>query len=236
MINNYKIAGLHVAMETFGRTERQAQPYLCECEQMADITVCSNRKAIMELFPGASEDIAEYLSTGINFYRKLLDYDGFMLHASAVVVDEKAYLFSANSGTGKSTHTKLWLEYFGSRAYILNDDKPALRLIDGKWYAFGTPWSGKEDISVNTCAEVAGIAVVKRAEKNSIEPYVGTSAIFDIFSQVTRPRSYELREKSMNLLGKLISDVPIWKLSCNMELEAAKIAYQAMSAEKEVNR
>lgn len=233
MPNKYRIAGVLVAMNTFGRTERQAIPYLCESDQKEDIIVCSDRKAVIEKFPHVSEDMAEYLSTGFDFYRKLLNYDGFMMHASAVVVDGKAYLFSAKSGTGKSTHTKLWLQYFGERAYILNDDKPALRLMDGKWYAFGTPWSGKDDNSVNTCVELAGIAVVKRADENAIEPYTGISAIFDIFTQVTRPKPHELREKTMNLLSKLITDVPIWKLNCNMEMEAAEIAYKAMCAENE---
>ena len=231
MINKYKIAGLIVSMKTFGRTERQAIPYLCECSQKEDITICSDREAVIGKYPETSVDMAEYLSTGFDFYRKLLNYDGFMLHASAVVVDEKAYLFSAACGTGKSTHTKLWLQYFGNRAYILNDDKPALRLIDGKWYAFGTPWSGKDDNSVNTRVELAGIAVIKRAEKNTIEPYDGPKAIFDIFTQVTRPKTYELREKTMNLLSKLISDVPIWKLNCNMEIEAVEIAYNTMNLE-----
>lgn len=233
MINKYRIAGLLVAMESFGRTEKQSMAYLYKSDQMEDITVRSNRKALTDMFPDVSEDMAEYVSTGLNFYNQLLNYDGFMLHASAVVIDEKAYLFTANSGTGKSTHTELWLKHFGDRAYILNDDKPALRLMEGKWYAFGTPWSGKYDISVNTGVELAGIAVVKRAEKNTIEPYTGTSAVIDIFTQVNRPKSYELREKLMNLLSELIKDIPIWKLNCNMDMEAADIAYNAMSAENE---
>ena len=72
-----------------------------------------------------------------------------LLHSSAVVVDGYAYLFSADSGTGKSTHTGLWKQHFGDRAYIINDDKPAIRKVDGEWYVFGTPWSGKTDTSVN---------------------------------------------------------------------------------------
>ncbi len=233
MKNKYRIAGLLVEMESFGRTQKQAIPYLCDSEQTEDITVRSNIKVVKDIFSDVSDDMAEYLSTGSNFYSQLLNYDGFMLHSSAVVVDGKAYLFSANSGIGKSTHTQLWLKYFGDRAYILNDDKPALRIMNGKWYAFGTPWSGKDDMSVNAGVELAGIAVLERAEKNEIEPYSGKSAIFDILSQANRPKSYEMREKLLALIGRLMTDIPIWKLKCNMEMEAAEIAYNVMHTGQE---
>lgn len=233
MKKKYKIADLVIDMESSGRTEKQAKPYLCDDKCMVEFTVCANHKAVIDNNPNISEDDAIYLSTGASFYRQLLNYSGFMLHASAVVVDEKAYLFSANSGTGKSTHTSLWLKYFGERAYILNDDKPALRCINGKWYAYGTPWSGKNDVSVNAGVEVAGIAVLERAEANGIERYTGIRAVFDVFSQTNRPKAYELREKLMNLLGKLIQDVPVWKLKCNMSIEAVQIAYDAMCLEQD---
>lgn len=232
MKNKYKIAGLLIEMESFGRIAEQAIPYLCESDQMVNFTVRSNIKYVQDKYPEASDDMAEYLSTGSDFYAQLLNYNGLMLHSSAVVVDGKAYLFSARSGTGKSTHTNLWLQHFGERAYILNDDKPALRKMDGKWYAFGTPWSGKYDMSVNTGVELAGIAMLERAENNEIASYSGTRAIFDIFTQVNRPKEYERREKLLSLIGHLINDVPVWKLKCNMEIEAAEIAYQAMYAGK----
>lgn len=226
----YKIAGLIVAMDSFGRTQNQAMPYLCDENEIEEIYVTSNITAVQKKHPEISDDDAEYLSTGWDFYCQLLNYDGLMLHSSAVVVDGKAYLFSANPGTGKSTHTNLWLKYFGERAFILNDDKPALRMIDGKWYAFGTPWSGKYDISVNTGVELAGISVLERGEINEIVPYSGTRAIFDVYSQVNRPKDFESREKLMTLIGRLINDIPVWKLKCNIDMEAAEIAYKAMCA------
>ena len=128
-----------------------------------------------------------------------------------------------------STHTKLWLKKFGSRAFILNDDKPALRLEEDGWYAYGTPWSGKEDISVDARVPVAGIAVVERGEKNSIEPFGGVKAVHAILKQVNRPKEMGYREKILDLLDQLITQVPVWKLCCNMDPEAADIAYGAMS-------
>lgn len=229
----YKIAGLKVKMSCSGRTEKQASPYKCEPTEQVDITIPDDRlartwEAWHKEDPSASYDTLEYMATGALFYLYLLGYDGLMLHSSAVVVDGKAYLFTADPGTGKSTHTSLWLQHFGDRAFILNDDKPAIRLEDGKWYAYGTPWSGKNDISKNCRAELAGIAVLEQGERNEIEPFAGVDAIFAIFSQVNRTKLPDDRIKLMELLDKLISAVPIWKLRCNMDPDAVTVSYNAM--------
>jgi len=227
----YKIAGLTVEMDSFGRTAEQAKPYLCETAT-PDIVIKSDWKALQAQQPHLSMDDCEYMCTGSVFYRNLLRHDGFLLHSSAVVVDGKAYLFSAPCGTGKSTHTKLWLEVFGDRAYILNDDKPALRLENGTWYAYGTPWSGKHDISANTRVPVAGICFLQRGLENTIRPFGGSKAVFAFWEQTTRPPETELREQLMNLMQKLMENVPVWRLECNMDPSAAIVSYEAMAVEK----
>ena len=229
---NYRICDLNVRMNTYGRTAVQAIPYVFEFEESEDIYVHSEAFRVKVSDKGIDEDLYEYLASGFDFYKKLLNFDGFMLHSSAVVVDNRAYLFSADSGTGKSTHTALWLELFGEKAYILNDDKPALRLVEGTWYAYGTPWSGKYDISVNKCVPLGGIALIERAENNEIYPFSGPEAIRQIFTQSNRPRAMEWRIKLMELLDKLMTEVPIWKLKCNMDSSAAIMSYEAMSGKK----
>jgi len=229
---NYKIAGLTVSMDSYGRTAEQASPYKTSSVEKPDFHVESIREKVKQKYPSILEDEAEYIGTGVYFYRELLKYNGFQLHSSAVVVDGKAYLFSADSGTGKSTHTGLWLKQFGERAYILNDDKPALRLIDGIWHAFGTPWSGKHDISVNTGVPVAGICMIERGEVNEIKPFSGKDAIFEVYVQTNRPKSTENRIRLLELLDNLFANVPVWKMKCNMEPDAAIISYEAMSGKK----
>lgn len=229
----YKIAGLQVEMESFGRTVSQAEPYRCEPADKVDIVIQSNAKALKERAPYLSDDSCEYLSTGSNFYRQLLNFDGMLLHSSAVMVDGKAYLFSAPCGTGKSTHTQLWLQVFGDRAKILNDDKPALRLEDGVWYAYGTPWSGKYDYSINTKVPLAGICLLNRGEENKIAPYGGAKAVHDILAQTARSADPSFMIKLLELLDKLVSAVPVWKLECNMDPEAAWVSYRAMSGKEE---
>lgn len=232
MTKYYKIADLMVEMDSFGRTIDQATQYEAEKTETIDIKIESYWPKLKEKYPTISDNEGEYLGTGKSFYKQLVDYDGLMLHASAVVVNNRAYLFSAPSGTGKSTHTSLWLKQFGEKAYILNDDKPALRKIDGEWFAYGTPWSGKHNLSVNKGIRVAGIALIERAEVNQIEVFSGKEAILAILKQVNhRTETADFRMKLLGLLDDLMTEVPIWKLRCNMSLEAAKVSYMKMSGE-----
>lgn len=229
----YKITDLTVAMDTFGRTAEQAIPYLADSDGVADMVIVSGRESFQARYPGVSDDESEYYCTAFSFYSQLVDFDGLMLHSSAVMMDGKAYLFSAPSGTGKSTHTQLWLDVFGDKAAILNDDKPALRCIGGEWYAYGTPWSGKHDISVNARVPLGGICVLRRGAENKIAPYFGVAAIRDIFEQTPYSSNPEYVSKILELLDKLFLQVPVWKMECNMDPEAARMSYEAMSGRKE---
>lgn len=237
MMQFFNIAGLKVQMECTGRTLKQSLPYLCPACNHPDIILSAQRinqykESIRSRYPNTTDDSLDYISSGALFYRDLLFLGGMMLHSSAVIVDGRAYLFTADSGTGKSTHTGLWLKHFSDRAKILNDDKPAIRFENNRWYAYGTPWSGKNDISLNLRAEIAGIAVLERATENNIEPFSGIHALHAILKQINRPPAMEHRVKLMELLDKLITSVPIWKLQCNMDPEAAIVAYEAMSGNK----
>ena len=224
----YKIAGLTVQMDTFGRTEKLAEPYLCP-EGPADLVIRSDREGVQAKNPTISASHCEYLASGASFYQQLMAFDGLLLHAAAVVVDGKAYLFTAPRKTGKSTHVQLWLDAFGDRALILNEDKPALRRIDGKWYAFGTPWSGKTGLNKNMGCPLAGICLLERNQTNSIAPYVQSDIVFRIMKQTYRPKDALRSEKILTLIGSLLEKVPVWRLKCNMEPEAAYTAWEAMT-------
>lgn len=226
----YQIADLTVRMDTFGRTERQAESYRCPAVTQPDICVRGNWETVQEAAPHLDRDTAEYLGTGGSFYSQLLRHGGMMLHASAVILDGWAYLFTAPSGTGKSTHTQLWLRQFGSRARILNDDKPALRQVDGVWYAYGTPWSGKTDWNLPQRAPLAGICILTRGEENRIRQIPGNAAVGFLLSQTLRPPKKEPAGTLLELMDALLTAVPMWKLECNMEPQAARISYEAMSA------
>ena len=225
----YMIAGLKVEMDSFGKTETQAEPYRCEPFEQADMVVQGNWETLKEKAPHFSQESCEYMSTGSSFYLQLLNFDGMMIHASAVMMDGCAYLFTAPSGTGKSTHTQLWQRQFGEKAQILNDDKPALRLEDGQWYAYGTPWSGKTALNIPARVPLVGICYLRRGEVNRIMPMNSKEAIFSLMEQTVRSRQPELARKMLGVLDKLVSAVPVWKMECNMDPQAAVVSFEAMS-------
>lgn len=227
----YKIAGLNVGYEPQHDLLRvRSEKYITDESADFNIGYTDNlMESQLDLYNReVSEAEIEYLWMGTAFNVKLLEYNGMFLHSSTVVVDGKAYSFSAPCGTGKSTHTSLWLKLLGDRAFILNDDKAAYRLIDGRYYAFGTPFSGKHDINVNTSAELGGICFIEQAETNSIERMDIDSAVPLIFSQTLRPSNVRRTMMLCDFIDELIRRVPVYKLRCNMDVEAAQIAFETM--------
>ena len=194
-----------------------------------DFCIESAWERCRHLLPNVDDDLGEYLYSGFDFYKKLLQHGGLMLHSSAVVVDGKAYLFTADSGTGKSTHTGLWLKLFGDRAYILNDDKPAIRALEDGVFAYGTPWSGKTDMNINVKAPIAGICFLERSENNWIERVDSNTALAGILNQTIRPFEMKGMDLLLSHIEKVITNVPVFKMGCNISHEAAIMAHREMS-------
>ncbi len=225
----YNIADLCVQMDVSGRTAVQAKPY--EIRQgNADIVLRYDVQKTMEGNDWIEDlDMAEYMASGAVFARKLLRYDGFQLHASSVILNDKAYLFSAPSGTGKSTHTEKWVRLFGAR--YLNDDKPALRYADGVWTAYGTPWSGKHDLSRPEKAPLGAIAFVRRGTENGVQRLSPQEAIPYFISQLLRVIPAELMDLQLTLLDRLLREIPVYLLTCRNDDEAAYVARAGMEVQ-----
>ena len=226
----YKIAGVVVDMNPkYPRVTKQSEAYKTD-DTKPDIRIAMPEEFLSERQrenPHLSLDECEYIWTGSSFYNALPEFGGFLLHSSAVVYENKAYLFTAPSGTGKSTHTQLWLKNFEG-SYILNDDKPAIKLEDGKVMAYGTPFSGKTDWNVNKCVPLQAICILGRGEKNEIEKVPPEEALFVILDQTCRPYDADKMDKLLTILDKVISEVPVYRLRCNMSDEAAFVSYNAM--------
>lgn len=205
------------------------EPYFCDENEKTDIAINIPKEFYVEkqkLNPHMTLGECESLWSGAYFYEKITAFGGVMLHASCVEYEGKAYLFSARSGTGKSTHTHLWLKYLpGSR--IINDDKPAIRCIDGIYYAYGTPWSGKTDESVNIGVPIAGITFLSRGE-NSIRRIPGIKALKPFMDQTVRPANKALMGNMLDALNGILTDIPVYEMSCDMSEEAVKTAYEGM--------
>ena len=155
---------------------------------------------------------------------KLLVQDTLLLHGSTVAVDGQAYLFTAPCGTGKSTHTRLWRELFGSRAVMVNDDKVFLQLRqDGIW-ACGSPWTGKHGIGNNISVPLKGICFLQRGTENRIQKAMPEKWLPELIHQCFLPE-----ERYTSLVRQLAQRIPLWEMSCTKELQSAAIAYEAMS-------
>lgn len=232
MKKHYNICGLTICADFIYNTMiSRSEKYLSD-EKSPDLIIPQIPVSELERLmsnPGIDEASAENIFTADYFYTALLKFGGFMLHSSAVEVDGKAYLFSAPSGTGKSTHTSQWLKLFGDKARIINDDKPAIRFVDGIPHAYGTPWSGKSDLNVNIGVPVQGICVLQRSESNFIEPLDEGTAVYSILNQTIRPSKADYMDSLLTLLDKVISTVPVWRMGCNISTQAAQTAYDAMS-------
>ncbi len=235
----YDIAGLKVnIINPRGRTAKQAVPYLADNQsenQHIDITIDIDDERIesaVEKHPELRQDDWEYMLSGSDFYTELLNFDGILLHSSCIVVDGVAYAFSADSGIGKSTHTQLWLEHFGERAYMLNDDKPAIRIIGSKVYACGTPFSGKYDYSTPEIVELAGICFLERSEKNWIKKADTNKAVFNIFSQTVRKLNRDKMDNLFNVIEEIFAKVPLYELGCNISEEAMLMSYNTMKKDR----
>ena len=222
-----RIADLTVKIPTAGSLAPRCKDYMIDGEQEPDIVIDDSLYPY-DRFSDRSREAVEYTHSGLQFYRALLDLGGMMLHSSAVEYDGYAYLFSGPSGMGKSTHTRLWCETFGT-ARVINDDKPALRCIDGVWYAYGTPWSGKSSLNVNTKVKVAGICFLERGEKNSIRRLSKKEALINVIAQTTRKKLTEIRIDSMlSSVERILEDIPVYEMRCLPDREAVYTAYGAM--------
>lgn len=176
----------------------------------------------------AGDGTLETLAVYRKIAEKLPAYSGFLMHGSCVAVDGEGYLFIASSGTGKSTHTRLWREYLGDRAVMINDDKPLVRLTDGHAVIYGTPWDGKHHLSTNTAVPLKAVCILTRAGQNTIHRIGAREAYPMLLQQIYRPASREALAQTLSLADRLPSLVSLWKLGCNMEIGAAKTAYETM--------
>lgn len=123
------------------------------------------------------DEYLEILAVHRKISEKMPEYNTVLFHGSLLELDGKGYLFTAPSGTGKSTHVRLWKEYFGERVTVVNDDKPYLKIVDNQVIGFGTPWDGKHRLSKNVSVPVKGICILSQDKSNWIKKLVREIAI-----------------------------------------------------------
>jgi len=153
-----------------------------------------------------------------------------LFHGSAIALDGEGYLFTADCGTGKSTHTRFWRQVFGSRARMINDDKPFLKLTDTGVLVCGAPWSGKHGLDSNITVPLKGICILRRGTDDRIRPISPEEALPMLRKQSHCP-SQEDHPRFLELMAVLADRVPLWEMECNKDPQAARVAYSAMAGE-----
>ena len=200
-------------------------------EDIAHEGMMTAREAQVEGLPPRTYPEAALETTAVlrKIARRLLDYDTLLLHGSVVAVDGAAYLFTAKSGTGKSTHTRLWREMLGDRAVMVNDDKPFLRITEEEIDACGSPWNGKHRLGSNIRVPLKAVCILERGAENVIRQIPANEALPMLLQQSSRPGDGSKMGKYLTMIDRLTRKAAFYRLQCNMEPQAAQVAYGAMS-------
>ncbi len=201
--------------------------YLAPQESEPIFTVCPTQEELDAEGALSEPRLPDSYLESVVAYRKIAEklplHGAMVFHGAVVVLDGRAYAFTARSGVGKTTHLRLWLKAFGTRAYVLNGDKPVLLWKDGRAYICGTPWKGKENLGEGGMLPLSGIGFLSRAEKNEAYPLCAQDALAAFLKQVYIPKNAEALLETMALCDKVLCSVPLLSMHCNMDIEAAHV-------------
>lgn len=220
-----EVNSLHEAVHRYCAAYRTDAP--------ADFSVTISQEDIeyeraREETPGHADAYLEELAVYRKVSEKMPYYDTILFHGSVIAVDGAAYVFTAKSGTGKSTHTALWRRLFGDRAVMVNDDKPLLHIGDVVT-AYGTPYDGKHKLSNKIAVPIKAVCILERAEENSIVKITRSEAYPMLVQQAYRPVDIAAMQKTLSLIDKMADSVELYRLGCNMDPDAARVAYEGMN-------
>ena len=179
-----------------------------------------------------SPDYCESICIYRAISNQLIRYHALLMHGACLEYHGNAYVFCAKSGTGKTTHLRLWKKVFGSDVHIINGDKPILRARNNRFYVYGTPWCGKEGWNINTSAPLSALCFLERSETNTIDTVPAPQVMERLAHQILMPKEQGELIRYLDLMNLLISETPCHLLRCNMEDEAARVAFAGLTKER----
>lgn len=231
MIFKIKLCGKIIEIKSlYSMVYEQCLEYLTD-EAPADISIEITQVDIAFEKQKTKEELSEGNFEVSAVHRKiclsLIDDDIFLMHGSVVAVGNSAYMFTAPSGTGKTTHTRIWLKNIEG-SFVVNGDKPLLYVGD-EVLAFGTPWCGKEKMQAKVSVPLKAIVILERAKENEIKEINFMEAFPVLLSQSFRGNDKTHLAKTISLINKVSSKVKFYRLKCNMDDEAAVTAYKGLS-------
>lgn len=237
-----KIAGVPIAVSSlFDSTRDYCRAYFTEEAPQFQVSICredlefeqqaAREEAIQEgfRFRNFPDPYLDRTSIQRKIAEALFDRNILVLHGSVIAVDGQGYLFTAKSGTGKSTHTRFWRETFGERAVMVNDDKPFLRMEEEGILVCGAPWSGKHGLDTNVTVPLKAICILERGPENRIHPMGPKDALPMLLHQSHHPLDQSKHPQLQALVEQLANRIPLWKMECTLDPRAAEVAFDAMS-------
>lgn len=232
----YKIGGFYVEIfSQYDHIVNRAENYKVEYSGILDFQLTPSRYAEVDPTVYPDKNIMEYCLLGDNFAEKVLHFNAVVIHASAICVDNSAFLFSAVGGTGKSTHTGFWKTMLSNKQVdYINDDKPLIRIQDNNVLAYGTPFSGKTDRNSNICVPLTAICFLKQDQKNWISRLSERDAFTKFVAQTLKGLPCNLRMELEETVHMIVNKVPMYEMGCKAEVAAANISYQVMSGMHEI--
>ena len=204
--------------------------YICDGDK-TDIYAVSNEDDIAKeklSVPTAPIQACESLCVYRTIAEQLPAFDRFVFHGAAIEYGGKAYLFTAPSGTGKTTHINLWKQYIGDKVDIINGDKPIIKAGNVST-VYGTPWAGKEGYQRNASAPLKAICILKQGEENKITKLELAEAVNHLMRQVYLPSDPSALSKTLELLGKMIENTPVYLLECDISKQAFETSFNQMA-------
>lgn len=236
----YKIADVVFELEPkYAYLKKRLAEFLCDRAEEPEFSVFSSDDSIEKERKtyDLSEKLPAPLIEDLFFERRVSDYilehkNGTLFHGSAIEYGGKAYVFTAKSGTGKSTHAGLWRELLGDRAKMINDDKPIVRIIDGKPIIFGTPWKGKHGLGGTDSAPIKAICKLVQAKENAIREVSVKEFLPTFFVQCYHVEDEKKEENFLEFLDGLLKSVKLYELKCDISRAAAELSFTAMTGEK----
>ena len=236
MRNTFTIymAGFYIKIKSISpRTCILCMNYLCDEVMVPDIQVeITEEDVLLECSTtiGGRNNLVSAENTAV--YRKivesLLDYSYLLMHGAVVSVKNNAFMFSAPSGTGKTTHIRKWLKYIED-SIVVNGDKPLIRVGDKDIIACGTPWSGNEHLNTNIMVPLKAIAFLERSETNNIQEISFSQAYPYIIQQTHIPDDSQKARQTLDLISKLFGKLKFYRFRCNnYKDDCLKVAYDAL--------
>ena len=223
-----EIAGIPIGIDyRYKATKQWFRDYMTN--RFPWFTVSASEEEMKLEGPYRPED-QEQLCLNRKIALKLMEYEGFLMHAAIINIDGQGIGFAAESGTGKTTRVLLWKKTFGNRMKVVNGDKPVMRFVNNRLYAFGTPWMGKEHMGENSSVPMKAMCFIQRGETVSLQRLSEKEITSRLFKQVLVPNDPKLMGVFMNLMERFVQEIPFYLYTCNMYIEEpAKIWEQIQS-------